>query len=93
VTPLLVAAWTVFGLDLIVLALMGHDLAFARAGPTGQTLMLAFTIVMAAIAAVVGIVLAIGTWRRSRVGLWIGLVFGALPLLWVAGALTQSWRD
>jgi formate/nitrite transporter FocA (FNT family) len=90
VNRLRLAAWVVFGLDLVLLTLMAHDLLTARAGPTGQALMLAFTTTMAALVGVVAIVLALGTWLRSRLVLWLGLVIGALPLLWVVSVIAQN---
>ena len=82
------AAWTVFALDLVILAQTGYAaLTGGGGGPTGQTLLRAFTIMLAAWLLGVGIALIVSSWRRSALGLWISLIFAALPLLWVGSSM------
>jgi hypothetical protein len=87
------AAWTVFALDLVILAQTGYAaLTGGGGGPTGQTLLRAFTMMLAAWLLGVGIALIVSSWRRSALGLWISLVFAALPLLWVGSSMLGLWQ-
>ena len=87
------AAWTVFALDLVILAQAGYGaLTGSDGGPTGQTLLRAFTIMLAAWLLGVGIALIVSSWRRSALGLWVSLVFAALPLLWVGAGMLGLWE-
>jgi len=40
----------------------------------------------------VGITLIVSSWRRSALGLWISLIFAALPLLWVGSSMLGLWQ-
>ncbi len=87
------AAWTVFALDLVILAQTGYAaLTGGGGGPTGQTLLRAFTMMLAAWLLGVGIALIVSSWRRSALGLWISLIFAALPLLWVGSSMLGLWQ-
>ena len=87
------AAWTVFALDLVILAQTGYAaLTGGGGGPTGQTLLRAFTMMLAAWLLGVGIALIVSSWRRSALGLWISLVFAAAPLLWVGSSMLGLWQ-
>jgi len=87
------AAWTVFALDLVILAQSGYAaLTGADGGPTGQTLLRAFSMLLASWLLGVGIVLIVSSWRRSALGLWVSLVFAALPLLWVGSSMLGLWE-
>jgi len=90
---LLATAWTVFALDLVILAQTGYAaLTGGGGGPTGQTLLRAFTMMLAAWLLGVGIALIVSSWRRSALGLWISLIFAALPLLWVGSSMLGLWQ-
>jgi hypothetical protein len=90
---LLTAAWTVFALDLVILAQTGYAaLTGGGGGPTGQSLLRAFTMMLAAWLLGVGIALIVSSWRRSALGLWISLIFAALPLLWVGSSMLGLWQ-
>ena len=87
------AAWTVFALDLVILAQSGYAaLTAGGGGPTGQTLLRAFSMLLASWLLGVGIVLIVSSWRRSALGLWVSLVFAALPLLWVGSSMLGLWE-
>lgn len=87
------AAWTVFALDLVILAQTGYAaLTGGGGGPTGQALLRGFTLMLASWLLGVGIVLIVSSWRRSVLGLWISLVFAALPLLWVGAGMLGLWE-
>ena len=79
-----------FALDLVVLALMVRDLLMAKFGYTGRVLATGLTEVLGAWVAIVGLILFVSWRRRSRVGLWVALVCGALPLLWVWSVIVQD---
>jgi hypothetical protein len=87
------AAWTVFALDLVILGQAGYAaLTGGGGGPTGQALLRGFTLMLASWLLGVGIVLIVSSWRRSVLGLWISLVFAALPLLWVGAGMLGVWE-
>ena len=87
------AAWTVFALDLVILAQTGYGaLTGSDGGPTGQTLLRAFTMLLASWLLGVAVVLIASSWRRSALGLWVSLVFAALPLLWVGAGMLGLWE-
>lgn len=82
------AAWTVFALDLVILAQMAYAVASGSGGgPTGQALLRGFTLMLASGLLGIGLVLVVSSWRRSRVGLWVSLICAALPLLWVGAGM------
>ncbi len=90
VTRLRAAAGIVFALDLLVLALMVRDLMVADFDPTGRAFATVLTEAMGAWLAFVGIILVASWWRSSRCGMWIALVCGAPPLLWVWSVIVQE---
>ena len=82
------AAWTVYALDLVILAQMAYAVASGSGGgPTGQALLRGFTLMLASGLLGIGLVLVVSSWRRSRVGLWVSLICAALPLLWVGAGM------
>jgi hypothetical protein len=82
-------AWTVFCLDLVILAQLGYA-ALTETGPTAQALMRGFTVLLASGLLGIAVVLIASSWRRNALGLWVSLVCGAVPLLWVTGAILGS---
>jgi hypothetical protein len=87
------AAWTVFALDLVILAQTGYAaLTAGGGGPTGQALLRGFTLMLASWLLGIGVVLIVSSWRRSALGLWLSLVFAALPLLWVGAGMLGVWE-
>ena len=87
------AAWTVFALDLVILAQTGYAaLTGGGGGPTGQALLRGFTLMLASWLLGVGVVLIVSSWRRNALGLWLSLVFAALPLLWVCAGMLGVWE-
>jgi hypothetical protein len=85
-----VAAWTVFALDLVILAQMVFEVLEKRGGPTAQAIAQGLTMMLGAGLLGVGILLAVSSWLRSMVGLWLGLVLAAIPFCWVLGAIITS---
>ena len=82
------AAWTVFALDLVILAQMAYAVASGSGGgPTGQALLRGFTLMLASGLAGIAVVLIFSSWKRNIIGLWISLICAAIPLLWVSVSL------
>ena len=84
------AAWTVFCLDLVILAQMAYDIVANRGGPTAQALTRGVAMMLGSGLLGVAVLLIVSSWLRSRVGLWLALVFAAVPLSWVVGAIISS---
>jgi hypothetical protein len=89
VNALRAAAWTVFCLDLVILAQLGYA-ALTATGPTAQALLRGFTVLLASGLLGIAVVLIASSWRRSTLGLWVSLICRAVPLLWVTGAMLGS---
>jgi hypothetical protein len=89
VNALRAAAWTVFCLDLVILAQAGYA-ALTETGPTAQALMRGFTVLLASGLLGIAVVLIASSWSRSRLGLLVSLVCAAVPLLWVTSAIIGS---
>src|SRR5207247_1465007 len=87
------AAWAVFSLDLVVFAQLLYDLLAPSGEPDAQALVRGLALMLGSGLAGVAIVLAVSSWLRSRVGLWVSLVCGALPLLWVLSAMIQRQQE
>ena len=72
----------------MILAQLGYGVVtVSGGGPTGQTLLRAFTMLLASWLLGVAVVLIASSWRHSRLGLWVALIFAALPLLWVGAGM------
>jgi hypothetical protein len=96
VNKLLAAAWIIFALDLVVLALMAWQVAagdFGDSGDVEHSYALTVTIGMAVWLVVVNLVLVVSWWRDSRGVLWVALVGAALPLLWAWTAVVSAITD
>ena len=87
---LLIAAWIVFALDLVILALMVRELGRAEFSEADRdfavSIIWRFGIWMGA----VNLVLVVGWWRESRTWLWVALAGGGLPLLWAWAMAVQA---
>ena len=82
------AAWTVFALDLVILAQMMYAVVTGGdGGPTGQALLRGLTIMLASGLAGIAVVLIVSSWKRNVIGLWVSLICAAIPLLWVSFSL------
>lgn len=83
------AAWTVFCLDLVILAQFGYD-AINATTSTAQALTRGLTMMLGSGLLGIAVLLAVSSWVHSRIGLCFGLVCAAVPLLWVIGAILGS---
>ena len=83
------AAWTVFALDLVILAQMAYAVASGSgdADPNAQTVLRGFTVMLASAMAGIAVVLIFSSWKRNLIGLWVSLICAAIPLLWVLGSI------
>lgn len=93
---LLAAAWIVFALDLVVLALMAWQVVagdFGDGGDVERSYALTVTVGMAVWLAAVNLLLVVGWWRDSRGALWVAVVGGAMPLLWAWTAVASAITD
>jgi hypothetical protein len=87
------AAWTVFALDLVILAQMAYAVASGSGGgPTGQALLRGFTLMLASGLLGILIVLIASSWKRNVIGLWVSLICAALPLLWVGTGMLGAFE-
>jgi len=84
------AAWTVFALDLVILAQLVYAVLLKNGGPTAQSIAQGLAMMLGAGLLGVGILLAVSSRLRSLVGLWLGLVLAAIPLCWVIGEIIAS---
>jgi ABC-type transport system involved in multi-copper enzyme maturation permease subunit len=82
------AAWTVFALDLVILAQMAYALGTGAEGdPNAQAVLRGFTVMLASAMAGIAVVLIFSSWKRNIIGLWVSLICAAIPLLWVCASL------
>ena len=81
------AAWTVLCLDLVILAQMGYAILAKSGGSTAQALTRGFAMMLGSGLLGVAVLLIVSSWLGSRFGLWLALVFAAVPLSWVVGAI------
>jgi len=87
------AAWTVYALDLVILAQMAYAVASGSGGgPTGQALLRGFTLMLASGLLGILIVLIVSSWKRNVIGLWVSLICAALPLLWVGAGMLGAFE-
>jgi hypothetical protein len=84
------AAWTVLLLDLVILAQLVYAVLAESGGPAAQAIAHGLAIMLGAGLLGIGILLAVSSWLRSLVGLWLGLVLGAIPLCWIIGEIIAS---
>lgn len=87
------AAWTVFCLDLVILAQIGYDALANRGGPTAQALARGLAMMLGSGLLGLAVLLLVSSRLGSRFGLWLALVFAAVPVSWVIGAiLASAWE-
>ena len=81
------AAWTVFVLDLVILAQMAYAVGSGDADPNARAVLRGFTVMLASAIAGIAVVLIFSSWKRNLIGLWVSLICAAIPLLWVLGSI------
>jgi hypothetical protein len=87
VSTLRLAAWTVFALDLVILAQMAYAGVSGDSEPNERTALRGVTVMLASGLAGVAVVLIVSSWKRHVIGLWVSLVCAAIPLLWVCASI------
>jgi hypothetical protein len=89
---LLFAAWAVFLLDLVVLLQLLYNL-LTLLDPEARAAVRGLLVTLGPMLAGVGVLLIVGTWLRSRGGLWIALCLGAIPLFFAINTVIEGfWR-
>ena len=87
------AAWTVFCLDLVILAQLGYAILANSGGPAAQALTRGLAMMLGSGLLGVAVLLIVSSRLRSRFGLWLGLVCAAVPLCSVVGEiLASAWQ-
>ena len=84
------AAWAVFSLDLVILAQLLYGLMSPGGDAADQALLRNLAMLLGSGLLGVVVVLVVSSRLGSRAGLWVALVCGALPLVWVIKAIVQS---
>lgn len=83
-------AWSIFLLDLVVLAQLGYNLLTQRGGPEAMPAVRGLTVLLGSGLVGIAVLLLVSTWLRIREGLWIAIGLGAVPLLWAMNAIFES---
>jgi hypothetical protein len=91
---LFVLGWVVFALNLAVFGMMVRELLvadFAARDSGADELVFAqtMTLAMAIWLCFINLMLVIGWWRASRMGLWLAVVCGIVPVLWAWSVAVQ----
>ncbi len=84
------AAWAVFCLDLVILAQLVYELVAVANGPAAQASVRGLAMMLGSGLLGVAILLSVSTALRSAAGLWLSLACGAVPMLWVALAISRA---
>ena len=85
------AAWTVFALDLVILAQMAYAGVSGDGDQSERAALRGVAVMLASGLAGIAIVLIVSSWKRNIIGLWVSLICAAIPLLWVcANILTPA---
>ena len=84
------AGWTVFLLDLVVLAQLGYGILTQRGGPDADPALRGLTLMLGSGLLGILILLVVSSRLRSTAGLWISLGCAAVPLLWTAEAIVEN---
>ena len=87
------AAWAVFLLDLVLLLQLLYNLLILRDDPEAQAAVRGLLTLLGPMLAGIGVLLIVGTWLRSREGLWIAIALGAVPLFFAINTIIEGfWR-
>jgi hypothetical protein len=86
-------AWAVFLLDLVVFLQLAYNLLVLRGDPEAEAAIRGLLIMLGPMLIGTGVLLIVGTWLRSRGGLWIALGLGAIPLFFAMNTIIEGfWR-
>jgi hypothetical protein len=86
-------AWSVFLLDLVVLAQLAYGLLTQHGGPAADPAVRGLTVMLGSWLLGVAILLVVSSRLESKAGLWMSLGFAAVPLLWTVDAIFESmWQ-
>jgi hypothetical protein len=84
------AGWTVFLLDLVVLAQLGYGILMQRGGPDADAALRGLTLMLGSGLLGILILLVVSSRLHSKAGLWISLGCAAVPLLWTVEAIVEN---
>ncbi len=87
------AAWSVFSLDLVILAQLAYGLLLQRSGAEPDPVVRGLSVMLGSGLSGIAILLIVSSRLRSQTGLWLSLGFAAVPLLWTLNAIFESmWQ-
>jgi hypothetical protein len=87
------AAWAIFLLDIVVLLQLLYSWLLNRGGPEAEAALRGLVAMLGPALAGIAVLLIVGTWLRSRSGLWIAIVLGSVPLFFAINAIIEGlWR-
>jgi hypothetical protein len=84
------AAWSTFGLDLVVLAQLLYGMLTQHGGPAADPAVRGLAVILGSALLAIAVLLSVSSWLRSRSGLWISLGCAAVPLSWAINAIVES---
>jgi len=87
--PLISAAWAVFVVDAAGVGWLAFD-GLSSSDPLGRAISIGIAELVGALLAVLLIVLALMTRIQSRIGLWLCLALGMIPIALVLSNLSRS---
>jgi hypothetical protein len=83
-------AWSIFLLDAVVLMQLLYNLLTQRGGPEAVAALRGLTVLLGSVLLGVAVLLIVSSWLRSREGLWISMVIGAVPLFFAVNAIVEG---
>ena len=84
------AAWTVFLLDVVILAQLGYGVLTQRAGPDANSALRGLTVMLGSGLLGILVLLVVSSRLYSKPGLFLSLGCAAVPLLWTVEALVEG---
>jgi hypothetical protein len=87
------AAWTVFLLDVVILAQLGYGIVTLRGGPAADPALRGLTLMLGSGLLGILVLLVVSTRLHSKPGLWLSVGCAAVPLLWTVEALVEGLRE
>lgn len=86
-------AWGIFLLDVVVLMQLLYNLLTQRGGPEAVAALRGLTVMLGSVLAGISVLLIVSSRLRSREGLWIAAVIGAVPLFFAINAIVEGiWQ-
>ena len=83
-------AWSIFLLDIVVLMQLVYNLATERGGPEAAGALHGLAVMLGSVLLGLAVLLSASSWLRSREGLWISMLIGAVPLFFAINAIIEG---